>query len=409
MSRKPEVQVGPPELAPGDAAAFRLQLKRLLTSHQFRGSRRCNNLLRHITECSLAGNTAGLKERALGADVFGRPPDYDTGHDPVVRTTAAEIRKKLAQYYQEPGREREPRIELLPGSYVVEFHLNGAASKPRSMRRRYRGFAGGLAAAVLLSLGLVAVWPTWSHSDLGRLWAPALETPGSVLVCVGQPAAFVYRSKEAQDAVQSNAIARAPDASRMETIPRKDLVVFPDRYVMLGDVACLLQLTSLLHEHGKSYHIRGDRATSYADLGENPAVLIGAFSNQWTLRTGDQLRYTFVRDASHQTDMVQDREHPEKTDWKLTGAWPTWDVPADYAIVTRLVHSTTGHPLMIAAGITQVGTMGAGEFLSDPECFKDAVPRLPRGWENKNIQIVLRVPVENQVAGRPRLLAVHTW
>ena len=47
-----------------------------------------------------------MKERTLGVEVFGRPPDYDTNADPVVRVTAAEIRKKIAQFYH----ERQPRV-----------------------------------------------------------------------------------------------------------------------------------------------------------------------------------------------------------------------------------------------------------------------------------------------------------
>jgi hypothetical protein len=33
-------------------------------------------------------------------EVFGRSPDYDTAEDPVVRLRAADVRKRLAQYYQ---------------------------------------------------------------------------------------------------------------------------------------------------------------------------------------------------------------------------------------------------------------------------------------------------------------------
>src|SRR5215475_9708088 len=97
------------------------QLERLLGSTQFRASRRCQRLLRTITERTLAGDITAVKERMLGMSVFGRPPEYDTSQDPIVRVTAAEVRKKLAQYYQEPVHHSEVRIDLLPGCYVPEF------------------------------------------------------------------------------------------------------------------------------------------------------------------------------------------------------------------------------------------------------------------------------------------------
>ena len=59
--------------------------------------------------------------------VFGRDPDYDTNLDPVVRTSACEVRKRIAQYYLEPGHESEIRIEMHSGSYVPDFRFPAAA------------------------------------------------------------------------------------------------------------------------------------------------------------------------------------------------------------------------------------------------------------------------------------------
>ena len=101
---------------------IREQLGRVLASSLFRNSKRFPNLLSYTVECALKGNAEPLKERTLGIEVFGRQPDYDTTQDPVVRMTAVEIRKRLAQYYQTPGHENEIRIDFPPGSYVPEFH-----------------------------------------------------------------------------------------------------------------------------------------------------------------------------------------------------------------------------------------------------------------------------------------------
>ncbi len=61
----------------------------------------------------LDGHPGELKERTLGIEEFGVDPDYDTNLDPVVRTTAAEIRKRLAQYYLDPSHEAEP-VSICP-------------------------------------------------------------------------------------------------------------------------------------------------------------------------------------------------------------------------------------------------------------------------------------------------------
>src|SRR5207248_11554675 len=103
--------------------AIREQLERILSSPLFKKSRRFPNLLRFVVERSLQGHAEPLKERTLGIEVFGREPDYDTNLDPVVRTTAVEIRKRIAQYYHEPGHDSEIRIDFPPGTYLPEFRM----------------------------------------------------------------------------------------------------------------------------------------------------------------------------------------------------------------------------------------------------------------------------------------------
>ncbi len=400
-------------LPPQQALEIRVQLDRLLNSQQFRTSKRCQSLLRHVTEHTLEGDTANLKERVLGMEVFGRVADYDTNQDPIVRATAAEIRKKLAQYYQEPGHESEPRIELISGGYVPEFHkgteLQTLVAPPR--RWGWMPVAAGVAALVLLA---VAAWalPTLSRSGLEQFWGPILEAPGTVLISMGQPAVYNLVSARAQDQIQGVIADRdsAPAGLASASIPMNQLVILRDRYLALGDAVCLARLASVLEKHGKQYRIRGEGSTSSSDLRENAAVLIGAFDNHWTLRAAGQLRFTFVKDSAKETDMVHDRQHPERTDWKLTGAWPYWDnIQNDYAIVSRLLDANTDRPVVIAAGITHFGTMAAGELLSNPAYFSEVVQQLPRGWQKKNLQIVLRVPVVQGASGHPRVLATQVW
>src|SRR5271167_3794183 len=105
----------------GERQLVRSQLKKIVSDGRFSASKRYPSLLQYIVEQTLVGNEDELKERTLGVEVFHRPPDYDTNADPVVRLSAAEVRKRLAQYYQSPGHGDELRIELNPGSYVPLF------------------------------------------------------------------------------------------------------------------------------------------------------------------------------------------------------------------------------------------------------------------------------------------------
>src|ERR1022692_1499706 len=118
---------GPSGSVSPDPATIRIQLDRLLASPHLRHSKRCQSLLTYVVEAYLDGSLDKVKERTIGFEVFHRDPAYDTNEDSVVRTTALDIRKRLAQYYAEEGHEQELRILLPPGSYSPEFRLPAAA------------------------------------------------------------------------------------------------------------------------------------------------------------------------------------------------------------------------------------------------------------------------------------------
>src|SRR5271165_6009728 len=109
------------------------QLARLLASPLFNHSKHYPSLLRYVVNETLEGRGRHLKERALGVEVFGRGADYDTNADPVVRTSACEVRKRIAQYYHEPGHEHEIRIDLPSGSYIPEYRYPAASLGPLTL------------------------------------------------------------------------------------------------------------------------------------------------------------------------------------------------------------------------------------------------------------------------------------
>jgi TolB-like protein len=111
----------PDELSPERVGLVRDHLKEVIASRTFAGSKRAQDFLQLIVEHALAGRFDSLRERMIGAEMFGRPIDYDTANDAVVRVKATEVRKKLAQYYQESKKKPAVRIELPTGSYVPKF------------------------------------------------------------------------------------------------------------------------------------------------------------------------------------------------------------------------------------------------------------------------------------------------
>ncbi len=119
-------------LVPEQVALVRQHLKDLLSSHAFAGSKRTQDFLLLIVNHTLEGDIESLRERMIGAELFGRPISYDTGSDSVVRVRASEVRKKLALYYSGSKEKLTVRIELPSGSYVPRFHFEPEPIKPSS-------------------------------------------------------------------------------------------------------------------------------------------------------------------------------------------------------------------------------------------------------------------------------------
>ena len=145
-------------------AATLAELARVLESPAFRGSRRCCRFLEYSVHQVLKGCAQdGLKERTIGIEALQRPADYDTGEDAIVRVTANEVRKRLAQYYQGAGGVANPVISLPPGSYAAVFHWNDRpvpvtpAPLPQHEPPRFNSrLAIGIGAVVLL--GVIAIF-----------------------------------------------------------------------------------------------------------------------------------------------------------------------------------------------------------------------------------------------------------
>jgi TolB-like protein/Flp pilus assembly protein TadD len=125
MSGAGPSSLGEPELFTAEQTLLvRRHLEEVLASHAFAGSKRTQDFLRLIVGHALEGEFDSLRERMIGAEMFGRPVSYDTGSDSVVRVRASEVRKKLAQYYGElHGKRPAVRIELPSGCYVPKFHF----------------------------------------------------------------------------------------------------------------------------------------------------------------------------------------------------------------------------------------------------------------------------------------------
>jgi hypothetical protein len=411
-SPQPENEHSGPASA-ADPVAVREQLNRLLAHPLFTNSKRYPVLLAYTVEQTLLGHAHELKERTIGVEAFGREPRYDVNLDPVVRTTAAEVRKRLIQYYYNRDHAGELVIELPLGAYVPSFREPQADSDPEpapspaqsrepnadatppasalaspGFALRHWVFIGAcLMIALLLGVAIGRTGFPRRPSNLERFWSPLTSYSGRITYCLGESneALGIDRPRPA-DAATITSIMGNLNVSDVNTLARS--------------------IVPLVPRHN-AFRVVSASETDFAQLREGPDVLIGAFNNPWTLRITQDLPFGFEADG-HLRELVDRKTEPSRF-WTLQWQTPNIKLAQDYAIVARIHDNVTGQPVIILAGIFGEGTQAASEVVSNPVYLDKLVQKAPRNWDKVNIEAVIETNVIEDHPGPPTVLAVETW
>ena len=406
----------------------------VLDSQPFRTSRQCRAFLQYIVEHSLDGSGEDLRERILGVEVFGRASDYDTAEDPVVRMRAADVRKRLAQFYQ--AASAQPlQIEVKPGSYRASFQWSDgmpavevappatsaqtaheslsdelsdqssdvASSQIRGRQTTLRIWAVSIAFALVAILICGFLWAGRSGKAQARFWAPVVRGKQPILLYLDANAAYRftpdYLSRYQSDhaLIDQNGPEFFPELAPGSTIRSEDLTPVKGTFTSGNDAIAAVRVALLLNKWSRPFTLRFADELAMSDLRNTPAVFIGGFNNHWTLESTKSLPLT-LKDGVSIVDRADSglRWTVDPNDRKTT--------KDDYALVSRVWSSTTGGPVVSLAGIGSFGTQAAAEFVCSPDRMTELLRLAPPQWNGENLQVVLRIhvvdyqPVEIQVA-----------
>lgn len=390
------------------ATEIRGHLQRVLASSAFCGSKRSHDFLAFVVEHALTGRLEMLKERIIGVELFGRETSYDPSGDSIVRVKANEVRKRLAQYYQEAGAREAWRIQLPPGSYVPEFERRAAAAAaPKPGVRLRRVALWGLPGATAL-IAVLLMWG-WNpiRSDMDRFWAPVLSLPRPVIVCMGASEGGRV-SSSLRLSLERIAAGEGGLAAELKVRP-EDISPLEGDWVARGNFFALLDLAHMLQEYGKPAQFRPSIDLALDELRDSPIIFIGAFNNRWTGEIHKDLRFGFeqVGDGEESLRMVRDQADP-RPKWAVNAAHPSKS-PVDYALITRISQPGKWKMVVLAAGIRWHGTQAAGEFITNRDRWREVARSAPSGWHKKNMQIVLETRVVGKTPQPPNILATHFW
>ena len=391
-----------------DRRVVREELIAIVSSPHFSNSKRYPALLRYVVEKTLDGQADQLKERTLGVEVFGRRPDYDTNADPVVRFSAGEIRKRIAQYYHEAAGESPILIELPLGGYIPEFRTRLALSestleqeldplspetadlqKPPSVPMSPR-IPFVLIIALLLTLisgGAYMVHRAATHNLSEELWGPLLNAQGPVQIVVGSGSVGLVAPESPETSLSNHMIG-------------------PYHHVSVSSAIAISRISGILDKHGKTYTIKEAPLTSLTDIRGRPVIFIGGLNNAWTLRLTDPLRFRFVPGPQAR---IEDVKNPQNTAWSLDFSRPFTSITVDYGIVARYHDKYTNGIVLIVAGLGPYGTAAVSELISSPQYLNQIERQLPNGLKEANLEVVVRTDVVDGEAGPPQVVAAYAF
>jgi len=410
------------------------QLQLILRSSSFQGSRRCQQFLEYACEKALEGDTGALKERAIAVQVFGRRPETTLGDDTIVRVGAREVRKRLAQFYVSPeGLSAPVHINLPPGSYVPEFSCPleykaatlheevaeepGSVAAEISPKSRRSRLGIWVALSAVLAIGALAVATrTAGRADpnleaFRLFWGPVFSSPDPLLIGVSHP--IVYQPSHRIAMLNAQRLGPAPFPMQREIqlppeeINGSDMVPVPNQFVGFGDMVAANETTQMLARRGQKVHVALASSLNFADLRGSNTYLIGSLTNHWTMELSQnwpfQFGWTDRRDAA-----IRDTSSPTARQW-IVASNGDGVTPEDYSLICRVRDSPTGGLLIVAAGLKQFGTEAAGRIIADPDAFGAILQKLPPGWQDRNLQIVVHVRVIGNSPARPELTAWRVW
>lgn len=442
-----------------ETAELQRHVSEIIESKPFKGSPRAEKFLRYVLNHALTGDFDSLKERVIGVKLFGRPPHYETGEDAIVRVTASDVRKRLAQYYNSKyGTTSKFHINLPAGSYFPDitrqppekrasFDIqetspqtginppgsatvhrdpltkdNGSATasppvlpaqtKHLSARINYAWlFVGVFFTALNLALWAV-IWVHISRSKVATApstsvqpWSVFFNSQHAVQLIASDPNEAEIEWLTGQQVSVSDYANRSyipqPNHLTPEMIRISQIVLRGDKASaidapIIANVAALAQANSAKIE----VHVARSIALSNLNTDDNLIFLGSPRSNPWSSLFSDQLDFRYGFNPTPHEEFILN-VHPQQNELQqYVGTAAGWNTGQSYATIAFLRNPDHHGQVLLISGISAEGTEAAGALATD-------LPRLATTLQKcgispsgplKHFELLLRI---NTMAGSP--------
>jgi hypothetical protein len=396
-------------LTNADIEARRALVRRVIESSTFAKSERLSNFLICICDLTLSGRAGEINEQKIGTTVFGRPPDYDSSIDGIVRPQASRLRQRLDLYFNGEGVNEPVRITLPRGSYVPVFEPNsgqspaaslppvpevspavssptGTTATPSSSLRNARlpWILVVILLIVLLVLGVRSAKrftaDTLTSSTPHPLWSVLFRSNQRTIVVPSDTGLVMWQSATRRSIDLEGYLSGSYRAQSTGDIPTGQLDpadLASRRYTSIVDLDIVKQATQIADAQKTTLALSYARDVRVGDLKEANVILIGAAAaNPWVELFESKMNFVFA-DAHIRQYTVLNRTP--------TGTEPaSWT--ANYDDVQHRVYGVVGFlpnlggtgSVLILEGTSMAGTECAWDFVADDSSFLPFVNRIKR-------------------------------
>ncbi len=437
---------------------IRQALDRILNSRHFSQAPKKRKFVQVICDYHLAGRAKEINEHLIGLEVYERNDRYNPAEDPVVRVAAHDVRKRLEQYYLHEGLNDEVRLEIPIGSYEPVFKLGSGvtaetdalsigalphaeirdqsprpAQSPGAGRRNWRVWAiGGLVTVAIAVAVILVMYNGWRKTEESGLtaeqeaynpvWGPFFTSEDPTIQVLSNPPVFVLVNAADPDVIQKKSINLPKEGSKElfdllkqtgqsepEYLTPTKLYLSPVSHTGIGEAIGAHLITSLFRSLGPGITLKQSRNLTGEDLKDRNLIMLGGrWSNAWAGKMSVKEDFYFTPQISIANSKPQPGEQPQ---YRTKFDEQSGQILEDYALITVKPSAQSKNTIMALEGLRGVGTGAAAELITNKIHLAEINQRLRRLAGSNGLpryyQILLKAEVENNVATKLSLLAVH--
>ncbi len=415
-------------------------LELILCSKHFRQARSLEKFLRHVVAKKLVGEEGELKEYTIGVEVFQRGQEFDPRTDAVVRVQAAQLRKKLASFYQEDGAASELQIELPKGSYVplfqrcpvaplemalaevvsAEIEVSKSVELSQALQLRPSAWPAWWPVAAAFAIGILATItfqrmqartetvPVAPSAQLARRLDPAYQPlwekffdPGvSTVLAYGTPQFFVSDGLFLRDVRVNSPMEVGTDVgTRLQTFQKTfNGVLNPvEVYTGVGEAHGIHTLSQFFWQQSQELQVARSRLVGWQEVKNSNLIFLSSMRFH-TL--ADELNYPndfSISPIGTNGSVINNRPQPGEE--KVYDAQDS--TAPNYAVVTLWPGKADQRRILMLSGCNTWATLAAAEYVTQPEHLRELNAKLRQCPHAKNnthppyFQVLVRAEVKD--------------